>query len=238
MTYIQYAIASVVLIVSLIISVVAQIKVQSTYAKFSKVEAKCGLTGGELARKIVDTADLRVRVNTINGNLTDHYNSLDKTLNIARANYNSCSVAALGVVAHECGHALQDAKNYAPLKIRQFVVKASNAISRLLMPLLILGLIFDLMYIGGAMGQIFIWAAVGFYGVSVLANLVTLPVELNASNRALKVLEGFEIMDGGELAGAHEVLSAAALTYLASLLVSFAFFLRFLLIALSSINRR
>ena len=238
MTYFQYAIASAVLIVSLIISVVAQIKVQSAYSKYSKVESKCGLTGGELAQKIVDAAGLNVRVNTINGNLTDNYNSLDKTLNISRANYNNASVAALGVVAHECGHALQDVKNYAPLKIRQFVVRVSNNISRFLLPLLIVGLLFNFMYIGGVTGQVFIWIAVGFYALSVLANLATLPVEINASNRALKMLQGFEIMDDGELEGAREVLSAAAFTYLASLLVSFAFLLRFLLIALSSVNRR
>ena len=238
MSYTEYIAASAILIVSLIITVVAQLKVQSTYAKYSKKETKCGLTGAELANKIVDAANLQVRVNTINGNLTDNYNSHDKTLNISRPNYNSSSVSALGVVAHECGHALQDAKNYAPLKIRQFVVRATNVISNFLLPLLIIGVIFNFMYIGGITGQVFIWSAVGFYGVSVIANLVTLPVEINASNRALKMLKGFEVMDGGELAGAREVLSAAALTYLASLLVSFAFFLRFLLIALSFTNRR
>jgi len=159
-------------------------------------------------------------------------------LNLSAGNIDSSSVAALGVVAHECGHAIQDAKGYKPLKVRQAVVKTTNLVSKLLMPLLILGLVFDLMYIGGPIGMIFIWSAVGFYGLSVLASLVTLPVETNASRRALKMLEGFEVMDSLELSQTKKVLSAAALTYLASLLVSLAFFLRFLFIALSAMSDR
>lgn len=236
MDTISYIIASSLLVVAIIVALVAQIKVESTYNKYSQVESKSGLTGGQLAQKIIDTAGLNVKVNVIKGKLTDNYDSSKGVLNISSANYNGRSVAALGVVAHECGHAIQDAKDYKPLRIRHSVIKTTNLASKFLLPILIIGLIFDLMYIGGVTGMVFIWTAVCFYALSVLANLVTLPVELNASSRAMKMLKGFEIMDEEELQASKKVLSAAALTYLASLLVSLAYFMRFLLFALSRIN--
>lgn len=238
MTYIGYICASILLIVAIIVALVAQVKVSNTYSQYSKVNAKSGLTGSQLAEKIVGAAGLDVDIEAINGKLTDNYNPMTKTLNISKSNIESSSLAALGVVAHECGHAIQDAKGYKPLKIRQFVIKVTNYASRLLLPLMIVGLVLDLLYIGGVTGMVFIWVAVAFYGLSVLANLVTLPVELDASRRAMKMLEGFEVMDGGELASTRKVLSAAALTYLASLLISLAYFLRFLFIALSFVNDR
>lgn len=233
-----YIISGAILMIAILIAVVAQIKVSSTYSKYSKIDCDCGITGRELAEKIINSANLKVSVRPTRGNLTDNFNPVNHTINISQGNYESSSIAALGVVAHECGHALQEAKGYFPYKVRQFVVKASNIVSSLLMPLLIIGLIFDFMYIGGITGMVFIWAGVGIYGVSVLANLATLPVELDASRRAMKMLGGFEIMDKEELFGARKVLSAAALTYLASLLVSVAYLFRFLLIALSATRDR
>lgn len=238
MSEIGYICASLLLIVALIVAVVAQTKVSSTYNTYSKINAQSGMTGRQLAERIISAAGLKVEINMIKGHLTDNYDPRSKVLNLSAGNIDSSSVAALGVVAHECGHAIQDAKGYKPLKVRQAVVKTTNLVSKLLMPLLILGLVFDLMYIGGPIGMIFIWSAVGFYGLSVLASLVTLPVETNASRRALKMLEGFEVMDSLELSQTKKVLSAAALTYLASLLVSLAFFLRFLFIALSAMSDR
>ncbi len=236
MSTIAYIIASSLLIVAFIVALVAEIKVESTYSKYSQIEAQSGLTGGQLAQKIIDSAGLNVKVNVIKGRLTDNYDSSKGVLNISSTNYNSKSIAALGVVAHECGHALQDAQDYKPLRIRHSVIKTTNMVSKFLLPLLIIGLIFDLMYIGGVTGMVFIWTAVCFYALSVIANLVTLPVELNASSRALKMLKGFEIMDEEELGQSKKVLSAAALTYLASLLISLAYFMRFLLFALSRIS--
>lgn len=238
MSTIGYIIASVILIIAIIVAVYAEIKVAGTYNKYSAVNSKAGITGKELAEKIINTVGLKVSINVIKGRLSDNYDSSKKVLNISRENYESSSLAALGVVAHECGHALQDAKAYAPLKIRQAVIKVTNAVSKILLPLLILGVFFDLMFIGGVVGQVFIWVAVGFYAMSVLASLVTLPVETNASSRALKMLKGFEIMDNDELGRTRDVLSAAALTYLASLLISLAYFLRFLFFALSAISDR
>lgn len=203
-----------------------------------KLKASSEITGRQLAEKIISAANLDVKINVIRGKLTDNYDPTSKTLNLSEGNVNSCSVAALGVVAHECGHALQHAKAYKPLLIRQKVIKTTNFVSRLLLPLMIVGLVLDLLCVGGVTGMVFIWAGVGFYGMAVLANLVTLPVETNASSRALKLLSGFEVLDKEELSQTKKVLSAAALTYLASLLLSLAYFLRFLFIALSMLSDR
>ncbi len=238
MTFIGYLIAGALLVIALIVTIVAEVKVSSNYSKYSKIASKSGLTGREMAEKIIASANLNIKINMVKGTLSDHYNPINKSINISKANMESNSIAALGVVAHELSHAIQDAKGYAPFKIRQFVVKATNAVSKLLLPLLILGIIFDALYIGGVVGEVFIWIAVAFYGASVLANLATLPVEIDASRRALKMLNGFGYMDSLELQQTKKVLSSAALTYLASLLVSLAYFLRFLFIALSLLSDR
>lgn len=238
MSEIGYIIASLLLIIAVIVAVVAEVKVTSTYSKYSNVKASSEITGRQLAEKIISAANLDVKINVIRGKLTDNYDPTSKTLNLSEGNVNSCSVAALGVVAHECGHALQHAKAYKPLLIRQKVIKTTNFVSRLLLPLMIVGLVLDLLCVGGVTGMVFIWAGVGFYGMAVLANLVTLPVETNASSRALKLLSGFEVLDKEELSQTKKVLSAAALTYLASLLLSLAYFLRFLFIALSMLSDR
>lgn len=232
MTYFGYALAGVLLIVALIVAIYAQVKVNSTYNTYSKVPSKSGLTGRDLAEKIIAAEGLQVTVNPIGGKLSDNYDPTKKQLNISKENMNSTSVAALGVVAHELGHAMQDARNYKPMKVRHAVIKVSNFMSGFLVPLLVIGLILDLLLIGGVTGQVFIWAAVGLYGLSTLVNLVTLPVETNASGRAMQTLRKLNVMDEVELKQTKKVLSAAALTYLAALLVSLAYFLRFLFIAL------
>lgn len=232
MTYFGYVLAGVLLIVALIVAIYAQIKVNSTYNTYSKVTSKSGLTGRDLAEKIIAAEGLHVTVNSIGGKLSDNYDPTKKQLNISKENMNSTSVAALGVVAHELGHAMQDARNYKPMKVRHAVIKVSNFMSGFLVPLLVIGLILDLLLIGGVTGQVFIWAAVGLYGLSTLVNLVTLPVETNASGRAMQTLRKLNVMDDVELKQTKKVLSAAALTYLAALLVSLAYFLRFLFIAL------
>ena len=232
MELILYLIAGVLLFVSIIIAVVAEIKVSSTYSKFSDVVVQSGITGQQLAQKIAEQEGLDVKLNQCAGTLTDNYNPISKTINISKANFDKASISALGVVAHEMGHAIQDKKNYGPYKIRQFVVKTSNAISKMLLPLLIIGIITNLMYVGGIVGLTFIYIAVGFYFLAVLTNLATLPVEINASKRAVQTLKKMNIMDDIEIDNAKKVLSAAAWTYLASLLVSIAYFLRFLAFAL------
>ena len=165
------------------------------------------------------------------------YNPKDKSLNISEANYHGTSVSAHAIVAHEFGHAMQDAKNYAPLKIRQFVIKTSNFVSKLLMPLLILGILLQIFLFSSIAGSLVIYISVALYGVSVIASLVTLPVEYNASSRAKKILIGMGSVSEDEVKGTDAVLNAAALTYVASLLLSLAYFLRFLFLLLAIRDR-
>lgn len=222
--------AGVLLFVAIIVAMIAEIKVKSTYNKYKDVSVQKDITGQSLAQMIAEKEGLNVSVKQCKGTLSDHYNPTDKSINISTPNFNQNSISALGVVAHEMGHAMQDKQGWGLYKVRQFVVKTSNFASKILLPLLIIGIITNLMYVGGIIGLAFIWIAVAFYGLSVLTNLATLPVEYNASKRALATLQSMEIMDEVELDHAKKVLSAAALTYLASLLVSIAYFLRFLLL--------
>jgi hypothetical protein len=197
------------LIPALILTLYAQFKVQSTFAKYSKVASKSGKTAAEVSRLILDSAGLRsIPVQEVAGNLTDHYDPRDKTLHLSNPVYNSNSVAAIGVAAHEAGHAIQDAKAYAPLALRNNLVPVAGLGSQLAIPLFFMGLIFSfpmLMDIG-----------IIAFSLAVAFQMITLPVEFNASSRAVKILA-----DGGHLAEdeipmAKSVLNAAALTYLAA----------------------
>ena len=197
------------LIPALILTLYAQFKVQSTFAKYSKVASKSGKTAAEVSRLILDSAGLRsIPVQEVAGNLTDHYDPRDKTLHLSNPVYNSNSVAAIGVAAHEAGHAIQDAKAYAPLALRNNLVPVAGLGSQLAIPLFFMGLIFSfpmLMDIG-----------IIAFSLAVAFQMITLPVEFNASSRAVKILA-----DGGHLAEdeiprAKSVLTAAALTYLAA----------------------
>lgn len=232
--YIGYVVSGAVILIAIFIAIYAQIKVQSTFSKFSDIPCKSGITGKQLAQSILDATGNHATLKGCRGHLTDHYNPVNHTVNISQDNINSSSIAGLGVVAHEMGHYLQQVKNYKPFYIRQTIVKLCNFTSGLLMPLLLIGILLNVfaftMY--GVVGDILIWIAVGIYGVSALANLATLPVELNASKRALTMLEGMGIMDKEELGKTKQVLSAAALTYVAALLVSLGYFLRLLFYAL------
>lgn len=232
--YIGYIISGFIVLFAIILAIYAQIKVQSTFSKYSDVPSKNGITGKNLAQSILNATGNQATLRSCRGHLTDHYNPVNHTVNISQDNINSSSVAGLGVVAHEMGHYLQQVKKYKPFYIRQAIVKVCNFTSGLLLPLLLIGMLLNIfaysMY--GMAGDIIIWIAVAIYGVSALANLATLPVEINASKRALKMLKGMNIMDEQELAQTKEVLSAAALTYVAALLVSLGYFLRLLFYAL------
>lgn len=222
---IVYYFSGILIVFSILIAVIAQLKVQSAYSKFSQEKSSLNLTGGELAKKLANENGLYLNINTCNGTLSDHYNSKDKSLNISQGNYNSDSIAAISVVAHEFGHALQDNEDYFPLKLRQFAIKVSNFASRFLIPLIIVSIILSL-FIGMA-GSILTLALVVIYGLSLVANLVTLPVELNASKRAREILSSM-ITSQEENVKVKKMLSAAAMTYVAALLVSLTYFLRFL----------
>lgn len=197
------------LIPALILTLYAQFKVQSTFARYAQVASKSGRTAAQVSRLILNAAGLRsIPVQEVEGNLTDHYDPRDKTLHLSKPVYNSDSVAAIGVAAHEVGHAIQDAKAYAPLALRSNLVPAANLGSQLAIPLFFMGIIFSfpmLMDIG-----------IIAFSLAVAFQLITLPVEFNASSRAVKILSDGGYLTQDELPMARSVLNAAALTYLAS----------------------
>ena len=207
----------------------AQFNVKSTFSKYSRIASRSGMTGFDSARRILDANGLGdVRIAHVSGDLTDHYNPTDNTIYLSDSVYGSNSAAAIGVAAHEAGHAVQHATGYTPIKIRSAIIPITNIGSNLAMPLIILGIVLSfptLAYIG-----------VAAFGLSTLFQLVTLPVEFDASGRALKALEGS--LDGDDLTSARKVLRAAALTYVAALAVSLVNLLRLLIIVAGNDRRR
>lgn len=207
----------------------AQFNVKSTFSKYSKIASRSGMTGFDSARRILDANGLHgVRIAHVLGDLTDHYNPTDNTIYLSDSVYGSNSAAAIGVAAHEAGHVVQHATGYTPIKIRSAIIPITNIGSNLAMPLIILGIILSfptLAYIG-----------VAAFGLSTLFQLVTLPVEFDASGRALRALEG--TLDGDDLSSARKVLRAAALTYVAALAVSLVNLLRLLIMVAGNDRRR
>lgn len=217
----------IILIPAILVTIWAQAKVSSTYNKFSKYGTRQGLTAMQVARNILDSNGLQdIRIERVRGNLTDHYDPKGKVLRLSDSVINSCSIAAIGVAAHECGHAVQDSTDYFPLRLRSAVVPVANFGSTASWILLLVGLIignFDIAMFG-----------VVLFGVVVFFQLVTLPVEFNASSRALATLETGGYMTTDEIGGAKKVLSAAALTYVAAMLMAVMQLLRFALLALGA----
>ena len=225
-----------VLIPAMIFAFWAQINVKSTFKKYSAVRNMRGVTGADAARRILNENGLHhIRVEHIHGHLNDHYDPKEGVIRLSDAVYGSTSAAAIGVAAHEAGHACQHAVGYAPLKIRQAIIPVTNIGSRLAMPIFIVGLLFaGSSYLGNGIGDIFMFAGIALFSLSVLFQLVTLPTEFNASSRALKTLESSGVLYGDELTAAGKTLRAAALTYVAALATALASLLRLILIA----NRR
>ena len=198
------------ILISVIIAMVAQYKVKSTYSKYSRVRSDLGLTGAQAAQKILNMNGIYdVSIQHIAGDLTDNYNPRNKVLSLSDAVYNSTSIAAIGVAAHECGHAIQHDVGYVPLTFRSALVPVANIGSKLSWVFIILGLILSY-------NHTLITIGILMFSLAVLFQLVTLPVEFNASSRALEQLEAHGILDRGEIGGTRKVLSAAALTYVAS----------------------
>ena len=229
--YWEYILMGVILIPGIIFAIVAQSKVNSTYNKYSKVLAQSGVTATQAARRVLDAAGLEnVAIKTIEGKLTDYYSPKEKVVALSQQGANSASVAALGIALHEVGHAIQHEKNYFPLKFRNFVVGLSNVASKLLWPIVIVGLLLNFVWLEGFWGDLLLWAGVGFFGLAVVLNLATIPVEYNASNRALAILKETKILNEQELPGCKKVLRAAGLTYVAALVMAVLNLFRFLLI--------
>ena len=207
-----------------ILSLIAQWSVNSTFEKYSKKTTMRGITGYESAKMILDANGLsHIRIERVSGRLTDHYDPKANVIRLSDAVYDSRSVAAVGVAAHEAGHAVQHAKGYIPIKIRAAIIPVTNIGSRLAIPLILLGLLF-------AGGEALAYIGVALFSLTAIFQLVTLPVEFNASRRAISAMEGSYRFDGMEITAARKVLSAAAMTYVAALAVSLAQLLRLLLI--------
>lgn len=227
--YWEYYIMGIILIPGLILSVYAQVKVNNSFNKFNERFAECGRTANEIVRTFLDTAGLNdINIVKVSGHLTDHYNHRKKIIALSESVYSSSSIAAIGVACHELGHALQYKSHYFPIKLRNFIIPICNFANSTLWFLIVLGAIFYYLPIG----MTFLWIGVGVFGLSVLLNLITLPIEYNASNRALKMLETGEILLPDEVDGASVVLRAAGLTYVAGLVVSILNLLRLLFIIL------
>lgn len=237
--YWDYYIMGIILLPAIILAAYAQTKVSSTYAKYSKVLSKSGMSGSQVARLLLDCADLKnIRITQVSGSLTDHFDPKKQIIALSTSVHDSTSVAALGVAAHEVGHAIQEKDGYLPYKIRRFIIPVTNFLSTMLWPLVILGLVFNFAAVPGSIiGDIFLWSGVIVFGFATLVDLVTLPVEFNASKRAINTLYKTEILDPSETAGAKKVLSAAALTYVAALLNSILNLLRFVLVFLMNAKR-
>lgn len=221
----------ILVIIGAVISMIASANVNRTFKKYSKVGNNRGLTAEMVAQMILDSAGITdVRIERIRGSLTDHYDPANKVLRLSDSVYGSTSVAAIGVAAHECGHAVQHFVGYGPLKLRSVSVPVANIGSKLSWPLIFLGLILGSVNLAEVGVLLFLFV--------VIFQLITLPVEFNASNRAINILEYNNVLYGNELSCARKVLSAAALTYVAALFSSILQLLRLILIVQGENRRR
>lgn len=197
-------------IVGAVLSLIASAMVKSTYAKYKKVRSMSGLTGAQAAQRILSQAGIHdVQIQHISGDLTDNYNPKTKVLSLSDTVYDNSSVAAIGVAAHECGHAIQHAKGYVPVKLRTAMVPAVNICSTISWPVILIGVFLS-------WNQFLIALGIILFSAAVIFSLVTLPVEFNASSRALKILGNTGMLSNDEVGKARKVLRAAAMTYVAS----------------------
>ena len=214
----------ILVLIGVLISLWASAKVKTTYSKYSRVRSMSGMTGAQAAERILNSAGIYdVRIEHISGNLTDHYDPKNRVLRLSDTVYNSASVAAVGVAAHECGHAVQDQKDYAPLRIRNSLVPVANFGTMAAWPIIIVGLIFGSSHFLVNLGIL-------LFSLGVLFQLVTLPVEFDASHRALEMLGSTGILYGDEVRQTRKVLSAAAMTYVAAAAAAILSLLRLILL--------
>ena len=212
----------------------AQYKVKSTFSRYSSVMGRYGYTGADAARRLLDSNGLQsVAIKPVAGQLSDHYDPRNKTLFLSGEVYSSRSAAAIGVACHEAGHALQDAKAYGPLKLRMSIIPVCNIGSRLAMPLFLIGL---LMAGLSPLSDLLMLIGLASFSLATLFQLITLPVEFNASRRAMEGIRSCGLLAKDELSGARRVLSAAAMTYVAALATSLLSLLRLIVIANNSRN--
>ncbi len=216
----------ILILVMLLLPIIAQINVTTTFNRYAKKMSRRGLTADQVARMILDENGLTsVRIERIGGKLTDHYDPVSNVVRLSDSVYGNSSIASIGVAAHECGHACQHAESYAPIVLRSKIVPVVNICSRFWYFVFIAGILFSnvrstspLLYVGIAM-----FAAVVFF------QIVTLPTEFDASRRAMKTIEGYSVLESDELSGTRKVLTAAAMTYVAGLVASILQLMRLLL---------
>lgn len=212
----------ILVVPALLLAIWAQVQVKTTYRKYSRVPNSRGMTGAYAAQAVLNFYGITdVRIERVSGNLTDHYDPRSKVIRLSDGVYNSSTVAAIGIACHEAGHAAQHAENYAPIKIRNAIIPVCNIGSTIGIPLALIGWIFSF--------SILIYVGLGLYAAVFIFQVVTLPVEFNASRRAIKVIDETQLLRDDEIGGAKKVLAAAAMTYVASMMVSLANLLRLLL---------
>ncbi len=210
----------------ILLSLLASAHVKSTFKKYSKQHAQRRITGAEAARRVLTANGIRdVSIQRISGELTDHYDPKERVIRLSDGVYQSTSTAAIGVACHEAGHAVQYARGYVPIRLRAAVIPVTNFGSRLAMPLILLGLLFSSF---SYMGDTLIYLGIACFGLSLIFQLVTLPVEFDASRRAMRAIEDGGLLTQEEQRGARKTLSAAALTYVAATAVALAQLLRLL----------
>ncbi len=216
----------ILVVIGAVICLIASARVKSTFHKYSAYRSMSNLTGAQAAERILHRAGIYdVSIRHIRGSLTDHYDPRNKTLSLSDSVYGQTSVAAIGVAAHECGHAIQHQKSYAPLSIRGAIVPVANFGSALAWPLILIGVLFS-----SNTGSFLIHLGIFLFSFAVLFQLITLPVELNASNRAIKILGDTGILNAQELPMTRKVLGAAALTYVAGAAAAILQLLRLLIL--------
>ena len=212
----------------IIFSLWASSSVKSTFNRYSKVYSSRRLTGAQAAQRVLHANGVTgVRIEQVRGNLTDHFDPSTNVIRLSDGVYNSTSVAAIGVACHEAGHAVQYAHHYAPIKLRAAIIPLTNFGSKLAMPLIILGILLSSM---SNLGSTFVYLGIAAFGLSLVFQLITLPVEFNASSRALRAIEDGAILTDEERRGARKTLTAAAMTYVAATAVALAQLLRLIMI--------
>lgn len=220
----------VLVLPAVLLAMWASANVNSTFRRYSTQYSRRGITGAQAARRVLDANGLTaVRIEHISGNLTDHYDPRDNSISLSENVYNSTSIAAVGVAAHEAGHAVQYAENYGPVRLRTAIIPATQIGSKFSFILLLVGMV---LY-----SQSLFFVGILLFSLTTIFQLITLPVEFNASHRALQTLENEQLLYDDELPGARKVLKAAALTYVAALLMSALQLLRYVLIFVGRNNR-
>ena len=233
--YLDYYILGIILVPGLLLSIVAEVMVADSFKKYSVIGSQLGQTASQVARTFLDNAGLQhIQIVRVSGHLTDHYHHKKQILALSDSVYDSTSIAAIGVACHEVGHALQFQQNYAPVRIRNFLVPICNFGSKLMWVIMFIGVAF--FYLLAT--PVYLYVGVGVFALFVLFNLVTLPCEFNASKRATELLQTSGYLNTEELVGAKKVLRAAALTYVASLIVSILDLLRLILVLMANSQKR